>query len=95
MSLIMGIVVLAMLLIMAVVLGIWMLPLLVILLAFGLAVFLFVFWIWMLIDCIKNENIGGTEKVVWVLLMIFFHFLGSLIYFFTARTRRPAMRQMA
>jgi hypothetical protein len=45
----------------------------------------FVFWIWMLVDCIKNDRLSDTEKVVWVLVIVFLHFLGGLIYFVFGR----------
>ena len=47
-----------------------------------------VFWIWMLIDAITNGGLSGTEKIVWVLVIIFLHVLGALIYFFAGRSRR-------
>jgi hypothetical protein len=53
-----------------------------------LAILSFVFWIWMLVDCIKNENISGNEKIAWVLVIALTHFLGAVIYFFAGRQRR-------
>jgi hypothetical protein len=47
-----------------------------------------IFWLWMLIDAITNRSIQGTEKIVWVLVILFTHFLGALIYFFVARGGR-------
>ena len=47
----------------------------------------FVFWIWMLIDCIKNDRISETAKIAWVLVIVLTHFLGALIYFFAGRGR--------
>ena len=32
-----------------------------------------------LIDCLKNK-FNGSEKVVWVLVIIFFPFIGSILY---------------
>jgi hypothetical protein len=46
------------------------------------------FWIWMLIDSIKNENITGNEKIAWVLVIALTHFLGAVIYFFAGRKRQ-------
>ena len=66
-----------------------MLPLLIGLLVIASVVLCFVFWIWMLVDCIQNQNIGGTEKVAWAVVIALTHFLGALIYFFAGRTRRP------
>jgi hypothetical protein len=55
------------------------------LLFFVIGVLAFVFWIWMLIDAIKNERLSSTEKIVWVLVIIFLHALGALIYYLAGR----------
>lgn len=47
----------------------------------------FVFWIWMLIDAISNRSLNGTQKIVWVLVIIFLHALGALIYFLVGRSK--------
>lgn len=44
-----------------------------------------VFWIWMLIDCIVRKNID--RKGLWIVLIIIFGVIASLIYFFTERKR--------
>ena len=54
---------------------------------FALALLAVVFWIWMLIDAIQNPGLNGTEKVVWVLVILFLHFLGALIYYFVGRRK--------
>ena len=46
-----------------------------------------VFWIWMLIDCLMNPRLQGTEKIVWVLVIIFLHWIGAAIYYFVGRRR--------
>lgn len=62
---------------------------LVVLLFCGLvALFLFVFWIWMLISAITNPRIAGGEKIAWVLVIIFLHFIGALIYLLVGKSRR-------
>ena len=48
-----------------------------------------IFWIWVLIDCATNANLDGTHKLIWVLIVLFLHWLGALIYFFVARRTRP------
>ncbi|HEY2826557.1 MAG TPA: PLD nuclease N-terminal domain-containing protein [Pirellulales bacterium] len=53
---------------------------------FGLLGLLYlIFWLWMLIDCLKNPRLQGTEKLIWVLVIIFLHVLGPLLYFFIER----------
>ena len=46
-----------------------------------------IFWLWMLIDCLMNPRLQGTEKIVWVLLVLFLHLLGAVIYFAIGRQR--------
>ena len=54
---------------------------------FGLiALGAFIFWLWMLIDCL-TRRFEGSEKIVWALVVIFLYFLGALVYFFVGRPR--------
>jgi hypothetical protein len=53
-----------------------------------LAILGMVFWIWMLIHAIQNKGLNDTERLVWVLVILFAHFLGALIYFAVGRARR-------
>jgi hypothetical protein len=60
-------------------------------LIFGaLALAAFVFWIWMLIHAITNKGLNDTEKIIWVLVVIFLHFLGALLYFFLGKPKGTA-----
>ena len=53
---------------------------------FGLlGILCFIFWLWMLVDCLKNPRLQGTEKLIWVLVVIILPFIGSLLYFFIAK----------
>lgn len=47
-----------------------------------------VFWIWMLVDCALHEPSEGNDKLVWIVIILFTHILGALIYFFARRPRR-------
>jgi hypothetical protein len=58
------------------------------LLFFGaIALLCFVFWIWMLIHAITNKGLKDTDKIIWVLVVLFLHVLGALIYFFVGRPK--------
>lgn len=52
---------------------------------FGVSWLLFIagsiFWIWMLIVAATKEPTTG-DKILWVLIIIFTHVIGALIYFF-------------
>jgi sterol desaturase/sphingolipid hydroxylase (fatty acid hydroxylase superfamily) len=65
-------------------------PLVIVALLFAvpLIIFLMVFWIWMLVSAIQNKGLTDGEKTGWVLGIVFFHLLGSLLYFFIGRPRR-------
>ena len=47
----------------------------------------FAFWLWMLIHAITNKGLSDGEKIVWVLVVIFLPFIGSVIYFFVGRPK--------
>ncbi len=49
---------------------------------------LFAFWIWMLISAIQNKGLTEGEKVAWVLVVLFLHWLGALVYFVVGHPRR-------
>ena len=52
-----------------------------------------VFWVWMLVHAITNQGLSDLEKLIWVIVMIFTHFLGALIYFFVGRPKTKAAAQ--
>lgn len=48
----------------------------------------FAFWIWMIVDCATNEPSEGNDKVIWILVIIFTHCIGALLYFLIRRPER-------
>ena len=62
--------------------------LLLILFFVALGVALTVFWIWMLVCAIQNKGISAGEKIGWVLAIVFFHFIGSLLYLCIGHPKR-------
>ena len=55
------------------------------LIIFILAILVFIFWISMLIDCIKRRFKEDSEKIVWVLVIILTGIIGALIYYFIVK----------
>ena len=53
-----------------------------------------VFWIVMLIDCATHETAQDSQKVVWVLIIIFIPLLGSVLYYFIRRRPRLYQQQV-
>ena len=63
--------------------------LLIILLAvIPLAIATFIFWIWMLISAVQNKGLSEGEKIAWVLILVFVHLLGAILYFFIGHPKR-------
>lgn len=53
----------------------------------ALVVLAFAFWIWMIVDCASNPMLAGSDKIVWLLVIIFLHFVGALIYYLVGKRR--------
>ncbi|MBN1780860.1 PLDc N-terminal domain-containing protein [bacterium] len=46
------------------------------------------FWMWMLLECVIKELVTGREKLGWTVLITSTYILGALLYFLFRRTRR-------
>jgi hypothetical protein len=66
-------------------LGGW--EILILLFLLPLSLLLFAFWVWMLIDCIRNKGLSDGEKIAWTLAIVFTHALGALIYLLAGRKK--------
>ncbi len=44
-----------------------------------------VFWIKMIIDCATREK--DPDRLIWLLIIIFTHFIGATIYYFVQRPK--------
>ncbi len=42
----------------------------------------FVIWIMGLIDCLKRDFEKSTDKIIWILVILFLNAPGSIIYYF-------------
>jgi heme/copper-type cytochrome/quinol oxidase subunit 4 len=51
------------------------------------------FWIWMLVDCVKDSRLDTNEKAIWVVVIALTQVIGALIYFFLGRPRRTHAAQ--
>jgi len=66
-------------------------PLLLLFFVLPVVMLAIVFWIWMLVDCATKEPSQGNDKVIWVLVIIFTHWIGALIYFLVRRPERKRL----
>jgi hypothetical protein len=57
-----------------------------------LLVFATLFWIWAIFDCAVNRKLDATEKLVWLLVIFFFHVLGAVVYVAAGRNGSGRLR---
>jgi cytochrome c biogenesis factor len=58
-----------------------------VLLAIALSIWAFVFWILMLVHCVKKKFKEDSEKIVWLLVIILTGIIGALIYYFIVKSK--------
>ncbi len=54
----------------------------------GIAIFVAIFWAWVLIDCVTKETAEGNDRVAWLLVILFAPVIGALAYYFIRRPER-------
>lgn len=50
-----------------------------------------VFWVWMLVDCLKYESSEGNDKLVWVVAIVVTKLFGAILYYFMRRRARQRL----
>ncbi|RMF63629.1 MAG: PLDc_N domain-containing protein [Calditrichaeota bacterium] len=49
-----------------------------------------IFWLFVLVDCLRNEPSEGNEKVIWVVVILLTNFIGAVLYLALRRPKRIA-----
>lgn len=47
-----------------------------------------IFWILMIVECATKEADTGNTKIVWIIILVFTHIIGALLYYFVRRPER-------
>ncbi|WP_406658219.1 PLDc N-terminal domain-containing protein [Methanolobus sp. ZRKC2] len=63
-------------------------PFLMVFLFFGVGIIGTLFWIWMLLDTAMKEPSEGNDKLIWIIIIVFTHLIGALLYFLFRRPKR-------
>jgi len=71
--------------------GLWFLPLWIMVFVFVFVIFLLIFWLWAIIDCLGSK-LNTPKKLFWIIIIIFFHFIGALLYFIFAKSMEETMK---
>lgn len=45
------------------------------------------FWVWALVDAIKNPALSSNERLIWILVIVFTNWVGALIYLLAGRKK--------
>lgn len=48
-----------------------------------------VLFIWALVDALKNPNLSDTERIIWILVIVFVGCLGPILYLAIGRNKGP------
>lgn len=48
----------------------------------------FVFWMWILIDCVKKETDIGNTRLIWVIIIVLTYIVGAFLYYLIRRPKR-------
>jgi len=67
--------------------GMFALGAIILLIFFALGIFFLVFWILMLVDCVKRKFKEDSEKIIWVLVIVLTGIIGALIYYFVVKVK--------
>ena len=59
-------------------------------LAIIIAVLVFIFWIWMIVDCAKRRFRNDAEKIIWLIVIVLLGWLGALVYLIVVRNINPS-----
>ncbi len=58
-----------------------------IVLLLALIIAIVAFWIWMVVDCAGRRFKKSEDKIVWILIIIFLHIIGAIIYYFGVKRK--------
>lgn len=50
-----------------------------------LSISCFIIWVWAIVDIIKSDFKDSVTKLVWLIVVIAFSFLGTILYFIFGR----------
>ncbi|GCE46672.1 phospholipase D-like protein [Thermosporothrix hazakensis] len=54
----------------------------------GIALLAFLFWIFVLIDCVTKEPSEGNDKIAWMLFILWVPLIGAILYYVIRRPER-------
>jgi hypothetical protein len=48
----------------------------------------FIFWVWVLIDCLKMETDEGNKRLIWAIVIVLTYIIGAFLYYVFRRPKR-------
>ncbi len=59
------------------------------LLAIIIGVLVFIFWIWMIVDCAQRRFRKDVEKIIWIVVVVLGGWIGALVYYVVVKRYNP------
>jgi phage shock protein PspC (stress-responsive transcriptional regulator) len=63
-------------------------PIWMILFMIPLILIFFILWIWVLVDCLLSDKLTTGEKIIWIIVIFLFNFIGALLYLIFRKDKR-------
>jgi len=70
--------------------GIWFFPIWIMVFVFLFAIFLIIFWLWAILNCL-NSRLSPIQKIFWVIIILLFSLIGALLYFLLSKSMEEKM----
>lgn len=49
---------------------------------------IFSLWVWSIVDIIQSDFQRDLDKIIWLIVVLTLHFLGSILYYFFGREQK-------
>ena len=54
----------------------------------AIPILLLTFWTWMIVDCATRKFKSDTDRIFWILIILFANVIGAFIYYFVIKLRK-------
>ncbi len=51
-----------------------------------------ILWIWAIIDCLTRTSLKTEEKILWILVLLFTHWIGAIVYYFVVKRPQDSLK---
>lgn len=59
-----------------------------------LSIALLIWWLYVLVNLLKREDLKATDKICWTIVVVFLHIIGLLLYIFFAPKKPREIKRL-